>query len=122
VIPGYLFVVPDPIKTFWEVTKRNIEGIANVVRTFSGDLAMLKDSDIDVIRSIERTMNTPVPGKTLHNFKTGDKVRFVDDNVSRWPPGRVAGTNGDGRIVVDVEVMGRVVPFQVFPHQVEKAG
>jgi len=119
VIPGYLFVVPDPIKTFWDVVQRN-KGILNVVLRFSGEVATLKDADIDVIRAIERRMQTPVPGRALHNFKTGDKVRFVDDTLGRWPPGRIASAASDGKITVDVEVMNRVVPFQVFPHQIER--
>jgi hypothetical protein len=74
-----------------------------------------------VIRSIEATMNTPKPRKSLHHFKTGDKVRFTDDLLNRWPPGRVAGSINDGRISVEVEVTGRIVPFQVFPHRIERA-
>jgi hypothetical protein len=48
-------------------------------------------------------------------------VRFVDDTLNRWPPGRVAGSINDGRISIEVEVMGRIVPFMVFPHQIERA-
>jgi hypothetical protein len=66
-------------------------------------------------------MNTPTPGKALHNFKSGDKVRFRDDLLNRWPPGRIAGALQDGRISVEIEVMGRLVPFHVFPHQIEGA-
>ena len=66
-------------------------------------------------------MNTPVPGKSLHNFRTGDKVKFIDDTLSRWPPGRIANSTNDGRIVVEVEMFGRLVPTQVLPHQIERA-
>jgi transcription antitermination factor NusG len=120
VTPGYLFVPALPSNTFWGVIEYNI-GIVNVVRNYSGDMAVLKNADIEVIRSIEAGMNTPKPGKSLHSFKTGDKVRFTDDMLNRWPPGRVAGSIGDGRISVEVEVMGRIVPFMVFPHQIERA-
>lgn len=120
VIPGYLFVPALPSSTFWNIIERNL-GIVNVVRNYSGELAVLKNADIEVVRSIEASMNTPVPGKSLHNFKTGDKVRFADDTLNRWPPGRVAGSINDGRISIEVEVMGRIVPFMVFPHQIERA-
>jgi hypothetical protein len=50
-----------------------------------------------------------------------DKVRFVDDDVQRWPPGKIGGAHGDGRLMVEVEFMGRIVPFFVFPHQIERA-
>jgi transcription antitermination factor NusG len=109
VIPGYLFVPALPTETFWDIVER-IPGVENVVRGFSGDLAMLKDADIDVIRSIEAGMNTPIPGRTPHNFKTGDKVGFIDDNAQRWPPGRIGGSSNDGRITVEIGVMGRLVP------------
>jgi hypothetical protein len=82
---------------------------------------MLMEEDIDVIRSIERGMNTPVPGKALHSFKTGDKVRFKDDEVNRWPSGRIAGSIGDGRVIVEIDMMGRIVPTHVFPYQIERA-
>jgi transcription antitermination factor NusG len=107
-------------RKFWDVIER-ITDVVNVVRTYSGDLSMLRQSDIDTIRDIERGLNTPKLGKSLHHFKTGDKVRFTDDLLNRWPPGRVAGSINDGRISVEVEVMGRVVPFQVYPHQIEGA-
>ena len=109
VIPGYLFVPAPPI---WDIVER-IPGVLNAVLNYSGDPATLKDADIDVIRSIEAGMNTPIPSRTPHNLKAGDKVgrRFA----------RVSGSVGDGRIIVEVGVMGRHVPFQIFPHQIERA-
>jgi transcription antitermination factor NusG len=79
---------------------------------------MLRQSDIDIIREIERGLTTPKPGKSLHSFKTGDRVRFKD---AAWPPGVVSSSTGDGRLAVEVELMGRIVPIHVFPHQIEKA-
>jgi hypothetical protein len=37
------------------------------------------------------------------------------------PPGLVTGSTNDDRISVEAEVMRRIVPFMVFPHQVERA-
>jgi hypothetical protein len=34
--------------------------------------------------------------------------------------GLVSTSTDDGRLVVEVELMGRIVPVHVFPHQVEK--
>jgi transcription antitermination factor NusG len=113
-------VPAPPTATFWDVVARNV-GIVKVVRNYSGELAALPNADIEVIREIDRGLNTPKPGKSLHNFKTGQKVRFCDDLLHRWPPGIVAGSTNDGRISVEVEVMGRIVPFMVFPHQIERA-
>jgi transcription antitermination factor NusG len=120
VIPGYLFVPMLPPSTFWDVVER-IVGVVNVVRNYSGDLAVLRNADIEVIRQIEAGLNTPKPSKSLHSLKTGEKVRFCDDLLNRWPLGRVASSTNDGRISVEVEVMGRIVPFLVFPHQIERA-
>ena len=118
VIPGYLFVPAPPILDIVE----RIPGVLNAVLNYSGDPATLKDADIDVIRSIEAGMNTPIPGRTLHNFKGGDKVGFIDDNTQRWPPGRFGGSSNDGRITVEIEVMRRPVPFVLFPHQIKRVG
>jgi len=65
-------------------------------------------------------MQTPRPGKALHHFKTGEKVRFIDDRLGRWPPGKIAG-GADGKLTVEVEMMERIVPIIVLPHQIERA-
>jgi hypothetical protein len=49
-------------RKFWDVIER-ITDVVNVVRTYPGDLSMLRQSDIDTIRDIERGLNTPKPGK-----------------------------------------------------------
>jgi hypothetical protein len=121
VIPGYLFVPALPTEMLWDFRLR-IPGVRHAVLNFSGDVATLKEEDIDVIRSIEAGMNTPIAGRTLHNLKAGDKVAFIDDNTQRWPPGRFGGSSNDGRITVEIEVMRRLIPFVVFPHQIKRLG
>ena len=116
-VPGYLFLKSVLDNQLWETIQRT-KDTNHLVLNYSGSVATLKEESIDVIRAIERGMNTPTPGRTLHNFKTRDKVRFVDDPSGRWPPGKIAGAAGDGRVTVEVKVMKRVVPFQVFPHQI----
>jgi transcription antitermination factor NusG len=119
IIPGYLFIPLPHGNAFHHVVEAN-EGLLNTVRNYSGDVLVLKAADIEVIRNIETHMNTPKPKASLHNFKTGQKVRLTDDLLGRWPPGRVGRLADDGRIVVEVEVMGRTVPFMVLPHQIER--
>jgi transcription antitermination factor NusG len=119
VIPGYLFVPMLPTPTLRDVMER-IVGVDNVVRNYSGDLAILRNTDIEVIRQIEAGLKTPKPGKSLRSFKPGEKVRFCDDLLNRWPLGRVASSTKDGRISVEVGVMERIVQFIVFPHQIER--
>jgi transcription antitermination factor NusG len=119
VIPGYLFSPLPHGTTFYAVMDLK-EGMLHPVHTFSGDILVLDGEAILVLRKIEAGLNTPKPKASLHNFKTGEKVRFADDLLSRWPPGRVSRLADDGRIVVETEVMGRAVPFLVFPYQLER--
>lgn len=100
--------------------KDRIVAVLDIVRTFSGTPLFLADRDIGIIRKIETGLNTPKPEATAHDFKEGDKVRFVDDIYRNWPPGRVIKLAKDGRIIVEVALKGRVVPFTVFPFQIER--
>ena len=119
VIPGYLFLAEradagDP----WGIVHAT-PGVHGFVRDSEGHAAALTDQDIEIIRHIEAGLNLPFDPKTVHRFKTGDKVRFIDDLYSRWPPGKVSRLAEDGRIVVEVAVLGRIVPILVYPHQIE---
>jgi transcription antitermination factor NusG len=100
--------------------KHRIVAVLDIVRTFSGTPLFLLDRDIEIVRRIEARLNTPKPEATEHDFKSGDKVRFTDDVNRHWPPGRVVKLAKDGRIIVDVNLKGRVVPFTVFPFQIER--
>lgn len=97
-----------------------IVSILDMVRTYSGNPLLLRDSDIKIIRKIDVAMNTPKPEASVHNFKIGDKVRFCDDIMSQWPPGVVVKLAKEGRISVEVSLMGRKVPITVFPFQIER--
>lgn len=97
-----------------------IAAVMDIVRTYSGNALMLRARDVDVIRRIDVGMNTPKPEPTLHNFKMGQKVRFCDDLSSTWPLGVITKIAREGRINVEVNMMGRKVPITVFPHQIER--
>lgn len=114
IIPGYVFssVCPDV---------QQIVGAIDIARTYSGNPLLICEHDLDIIRRIEAGLNTPRdPGKSVHSFKCGQKVRFIDDVIGRWPPGRIVELARDGRISVEVELMGRKVPIWALPHQIEK--
>lgn len=100
--------------------KDRIVGVLDIVRTYSGAALILAGTDIAIIRRIETGLNTPKPEATDHDFKVGDKVRFSDDINRGWPPGRITKLAKDGRIIVEVALKGRVVPFTVFPFQIER--
>lgn len=109
IIPGYVFsdIIPD--RDFGMLLKR-IVGAIDLARTFSGNPLLINDADVQIIRNILIGLNTPRPEKAAHNFKPGQKVRFVDDLVGRWPPGLIDVLAPSGRISVQVDLMGRKVP------------
>lgn len=119
IIPGYLFMgevltAGDP----WPIV-HDTPGVRSFVRNATGHAATLRESDIEIIRKIEGDENLPQDRKTAHRFKTGDKVRFIADLLGAWPPGIVTRLADDGRIVVNVSLLGRMVPVQVEPHQIK---
>ena len=119
IIPGYVFADVDPQRDF-EMLLGRIVGALDVVRTYSGGPLRISDEDIRIIRRIEIGLNTPRPVKIVHDFKRGEKVSFIDDLIGRWPPGVIEKLAPDGRIGVEVELMGRKVPITVLPHQIER--
>lgn len=120
IIPGYLFSPAGVIARDFEDLIDRIVGVVKIVRTFSGSPLFLTEVDIEIIRRIEAGLNTPEPTRSVHNYKTGQRVRFIDDLVGRWPPGKISRLARDGRISVEVELMGRKVAVIVFPHQIER--
>lgn len=119
IIPGYVF---SNAQACGDVTSllRDIVGAIDVAKTFSGVPLLISDADAQIISRIEIGLNTPRPEKTIHNFKKGEKVSFRDDLVGRWPPGKIIKLAPDGRISVEIDLMGRKVPVTVLPHQIER--
>lgn len=115
----YVLSPRDPELDFTSRSER-IVSILDVVRTYSGAPLLLREKDLRIIRRIDVSMNTPKPEAALHNFKTGHKVRFRDDLSHQWPPGVIIKIAKEGRISVEVDLMGRKVPITVFPHQIER--
>lgn len=121
VIPGYLFVAVKQgsmVSPFAVIGQA--PGIIGYMRDPSGHPALLGEADIETIRRIEGGLNLPYDPKTSHKFKPGQKVRFCDDLMGRWPAGTVDRIAPDGRISVDVSLLGRIVPVTVYPHQIEE--
>lgn len=120
IMPGYVFIAlavgsqANP----WALA-HHVPGIIGYLRDGTGEPATMSDDDILVIRTIEGRLNLPFDPKTAHRFKVGDKVRFADDLLGRWPNGVISRLAEDGRIVVDVALLGRIVPISVYPHQIE---
>lgn len=119
IIPGMIFCPTADHDLFWAAIQR-IPHVLNMLRKTEGHPATLSNADIEVIRRIEGEHNEPPAIKPVHIFKNADKVRFIDDIASQWPAGKVTRLAADGRISVEVYLMGRMVPIWVLPHQIEK--
>lgn len=115
IIPGYLFMAGgNP----WDVVHET-PGVYGFVRNGNREPAHLTDEDIEIIRRIEGDENLPENPKTAHRFRVADKVSFCGDLFGRWPAGSIERLDDDGRIVVSVGLLGRVVPIHVHPTQIE---
>lgn len=118
ILPACVFVPVDATPDLEGLLHR-IVGAIDLHRTFSGKPFRVDDADFQTLRRIEVGLNTPTPS-IVHKFKLGDKVRFTDDFDCRWPPGKITKLAREGRIIVEVDAMGRKMPITVFPFQIEK--
>lgn len=118
IIPGMIFCPTADLDLFWNAIQR-IAYVMNILRKDGGQPATLSNADIESIRQIEADENEPPKVTPVHTFKMGQKVRFADHLSITWPPGKIAKLAKDGRISVEVYLMGRMVPITVLPHQIE---
>jgi transcription antitermination factor NusG len=118
IFPGLIFCPTADHELFWLAVSQ-ITFVVGMFKKTGGEPATLTNADIERIRRIEAEQNEPPAIKPLHNFKTGQKVRFSDNLESQWPPGKIERVANDGRISVLVYLMGRMVPVSVLPHQIE---
>lgn len=121
IIPGMIFCPLAEENTFWAAVQR-VPYVVNLLRKEEGRPAILRNVDIEKLRQIEADANLPPEVTPIHNFKTGQKVRFTDEAPVQWPPGKVVRLAEDGRLTVEVYLMGRMVPMHgILPHQIEAA-
>jgi transcription antitermination factor NusG len=116
VVPGYVF--PEFVPGCFDLEV--IIGAIDVVRGCEGKPLHIREIDMKIIRGIEENKNTPKPGNSEHRFKIGDRVRFTDDITREWPPGTIKALARQGRITIEVSLMGRKVDIKAFPHQIER--
>ena len=119
ILPGYVFATP-PLHIDFELLLRHIVGAFDIARTYSGKPLFISEDDLQIVRRIEIGLNTPQLDKPVRKFKIGQKVRFTDDLVGRWPAGCVAKLAPDGRIGTEVELMGRKVLIWALSSQIEQ--
>lgn len=100
--------------------REEIVAVIDLARTDTGKPLLLRHADIEKIRRIEFGQNGIKPENPKHDFKIGEKVRLVDDVTSDWPPGKIIKLAPDGRISVEITLMGRKVPISVLPFQIKR--
>lgn len=118
ILPGLVFV-PVNARPDMEGMLHQIVGAIDFHRTYSGGPFIIDDADVRVIQRIEVGLNTPSK-EAAHKFKVGEKVRFIDDLDARWPAGKIIKLAREGRIIVEVDAMGRKMPITVFSFQIER--
>lgn len=118
ILPGLIFV-PVNAAPDMEGLLHRIVGAIDFHRTYSGAPFVVDDADVRVIQRIEVGLNTPSK-EGAHKFKVGERVRFIDDLDGRWPPGKITKLAREGRIIVEVDAMGRKMPITVFSFQIER--
>jgi transcription antitermination factor NusG len=120
IMPGMIFTPMADMELLWDAAER-IQYVLNVVRKEDGAPAILANEDIEIIRHIEAGLNLPSAVIPVHNFKVGEKVRFIDDTLGRWGACTIIGLSKGGRISIERYLMGRMVPIHsVLPHQIER--
>ncbi len=99
-----------------------ILGALGPIRSHAGDPLCIDDADMRIIKLIEAGLNTPISvlPKVVATFKVGDRVRFVDDIEARWGTGVVVRLALQGRIVVEIDAMGRKTELTVAAHQIDR--
>lgn len=116
-IPGYIFIA---VRRDGEINLSAVveetPGIRGYMRNGMGEPAALTERDITKIRELEADQNKAPVKSHVHNFKTGQKVRFK--LIPEWR-GPIAAFCDDGRISVAVAMLGRIVPTKALPHQIE---
>ena len=119
IFPGLIFCPAADEALFWLAVQR-IPYVVNLLRKDGNRPATLSNADIERIRKIEAGENLPPDVVTVHNFRIRQRVRFTDVGSFNDLVGRVSALAADGRISVEVSLMGRMVPMHgILPHQIE---
>lgn len=117
-VPGYLFLAVRPGTDLNGIVER-IPGLAGYLRDEASNPAVMREKALDKIRELEATHYVPETGKIAHAFKVGQRVRVMNDVYLGWR-GPILSLAQDGRISVEVNLLGRKVPVWVVPSQIER--
>lgn len=118
VLPGVLLSPAQLTETFWQALDC-APGALNVARRFNAEVILLNDLDVVLIHKIEQGLNISAPPRSEHSYTVGDRVRFIADELRRFGSGEVIECHRDGRLRVDVNMLGRITPWIVASWQIE---
>ncbi len=118
VLPGVVLCKARLDKCFWEALD-HAPGAMNVVRKSNTDVVLLSETDIALIHKIEEGLNKTLAVKGGHSYAVGDNVRIVADDLRRMGIGNVVRCAKDGIVTVEVNMFGRLTPWDFLPEQIE---
>lgn len=118
VLPGVILCPARLDERFWQAIDL-APGAQNVARKASGEVLLLHDLDIALIHKIEEGLNKGARPKAEHRYAVGDTVRFIDDQLRRFPAADVIGVSKDGGLQLELSLFGRMTRWTAASWQVE---
>lgn len=118
VLPGVILSPARFTETFWRALDESV-GVINVARKYNSDVVLLCDVDIVLVHKIEAGLNRGVKPVSDHPYRVGDKVRLVDDDLRRWPVGKVIRARKGEGLEIEINILGALRTMRVAVDQIE---
>jgi len=112
--PGYLFLSGDEDKMNWRAISYT-RGVRRILLTPSGQPAKLPT---DFVTELSRMTDDQGRLEAAAKFDPGDDVRVVNGPMAGWAA-KVLALSDTNRIRLLLDVMGRMVPFEVAIRDIE---
>lgn len=116
VLPGVILSPARFTDLFWRALDES-PGVINVARKYNSDVVLLCDVDIVLIHKIEAGLNRGI--KPAYPYRVGDKVRLVDDDLRRWPVGKVIRARKGEALEIEINILGALRTMRVAFDQIE---
>jgi transcriptional antiterminator NusG len=117
IYPGYIFVETSALGELKNIIK-GIDGAAGLVRSRSGDISPIKESEVTSLLSIEDEKREVV--EQMNKFAVGDEVKINDGPFDTFK-GKITEINSDKqRCKIGVLVFGRITNIELNYDQIER--
>lgn len=119
-IPGYLFIPTVVLDTGhgWDYLHQ-APGVRGWIKDCHGAPATISKAHVEVIREIEAKLNLPPEAKGVM-FKMGEWVRVIKDDIFWQWTGPIVEIAREGRIGVEVNLLGRATVVYASASQIER--